>query len=61
MAFLRVTKDVDDILVARFCQMLGTLYLYFYIVHIKMGGTLCAKFFSGLCIFGFYCPNNGVQ
>ena len=61
MAFLRVTKDVDHIPVARLYQKLGTLYLIFIYLHIKKGGTLCAIFFRGLYVLGFYSPNNGVQ
>ena len=61
MAFLRVTEDVDHIPVARYCQKLGTLYLIFIYLHIKKGGTLCQIFFSGLCVLGYYSPNNGLQ
>ena len=61
MAFLRVTRDVNNIPVARYCQKLRTLYLILYIYIVNMGGTLCQIFFSGLCVFGFYSPINGVQ
>ena len=61
MAVFRVTRDVDNIPVARCCQKLGAIYLILYIYIFNMGGTLCAIFFSGLYVFGFYSPNNGVQ
>ena len=61
MAVFRVTRDVDNIPVARYYQKLGALYLILYIYIVNMGGTLCANFFWGLYVFGFYSPNNGVQ
>ena len=61
MAFFRVTKDVNHILVARLCQKLGTLYLIFIYLHIKKGGTLCQIFFFVFVCFGYYSPNNGLQ
>ena len=46
MAFLRVTRDVDHIPVARYCQKLGTPYLILIYLHIKKGG-LYVNFFRG--------------
>ena len=49
MAFLRVTKDVDDIPVARLCQMLGALYLYFFTSVAICVGASISNFFLDPC------------
>ena len=57
MAFMRVTKGVDEHPVLGLCQILGVPRLYLYIVDPMLGGgdSMC-KFFWGSAHFGLLRP-----
>ena len=46
MAFMRVTKGVDEHPVLGLCQIVGVPRLYLYILNPILGGTLCRIFFG---------------
>ena len=51
MAFMRVTKGVDEHPVLGLCQILGVPRLYLYIVDPMLGGGLYVQIFLGVRAF----------